>query len=85
MLNQKIGEKFMKKIVLAFIALGVAFAISSCADQNQAGRCKENQKNESEQSRGGQTEDKPYRFDKKREQAPKGSCPDDSVRQHRKW
>jgi hypothetical protein len=32
----------MKKIVLAFVALGLAFAISSCCDQgNSSGKCKQ--------------------------------------------
>jgi hypothetical protein len=67
----------MKKIVLAFIALGCAFAISSCCDQHY---CPGNSKcrNQNQQQRNDQDET-PYRWDTQEDTQP------GQERQHRRW
>ena len=85
----------MKKLILAFVALAFAFAISSCCDQNY---CPENMRcNEQPQEKENRgytcPNERPYRFDKGRKfKCPKPEpyevCPQDdspTVRQHRRW
>ncbi len=67
-------QSFMKKLILALIALGFAFAISSCCDQSycpQNMRCDERGYQQSEET--------PYRFDTKEQVQP------NQERQHRRW
>lgn len=97
----------MKKLLLALVALACAFAISSCCDQSYCPgklRCGENGRGKSEgtgyagrnyQQDGKQyqqTEDVPYRFDRRdqpmpgsRRQGSSEECPDTPPRTHRRW
>lgn len=69
----------MKKLILALIALGFAFVISSCCDQSY---CPNNNKCDEEQLKNGrsypQTET-PYRWDRQEQVQP------GQERQHRRW
>jgi hypothetical protein len=67
----------MKKLILALVALGFAFAISSCCDQSY---CPGNRKCESRgEKKGEQYDETPYRWDKNI-QPQQGQ-----ERQHRRW
>ena len=64
----------MKKLLLAIVALGCAFAISSCCDQKY---CPKNMKCNDKIYR--KSEDTPYRWDNQEERQA------GQERQHRRW
>lgn len=64
----------MKKLVLALIALGFAFAISSCCDQSY---CPGNMRCDEKGRR--QQDETPYRWDTQEQVQP------GQERQHRRW
>jgi hypothetical protein len=67
----------MKKLILAFVALAFAFAISSCCDQSY---CPGNKQcSERSMRQGGQGET-PYRWDTQGNREEQGQ-----ERQHRRW
>jgi hypothetical protein len=67
----------MKKLILAFVALAFAFAISSCCDQSS---CPSNMKCA---EKGGRGEEPPYRWDQ--DQQPSQQPTQQPERQHRRW
>ena len=85
----------MKKLILAFVALALAFAISSCCDQSKCPgkkRCVDEEECGNRGSRPNNEDN--YRFDKADQQKKAGSrygqnenCPNNppQERQHRKW
>ncbi len=70
----------MKKIILAFVALGFAFAISSCCDQSY---CPQNMKcNDADMRPGRKQEETPYRWDTQTERKHQEQ---QQERQRRRW
>jgi hypothetical protein len=83
----------MKKLVLAFVAL--AFAVSSCCDQNYCSGKKNCEKDDEECGAGNRGfrqsnrgEETPYRWDNTKEKEKSKLSPDNCQqpdRQHRRW
>ncbi|EKE08330.1 MAG: hypothetical protein ACD_17C00224G0001 [uncultured bacterium] len=73
----KMGN-FVKKLILAFIALAFAFAISSCCDQSY---CPGNMKcpDKYNNNNNNDVEERPYRWDTQERVQP------GQERQHRRW
>lgn len=73
----------MKKLILAFVALAFAFAISSCCDQSYCPgnkRCGEKGMRQGDRNNG-QGDETPYRWDTQGQQQQQQG----QERQHRRW
>lgn len=85
----------MKKLILAFIALACAFAVSSCCDQSHCFGKQKNMDKEDDECRASnkgsrkcnQEEEAPYRCDKSNqpEKSSGRGCENAPERQHHRW